>query len=143
METAVSVLPLKSASAAAGPDAAPPASRGTIVMMAVVAGAVITNLYCIQPVLPLIAADLGIGLSSVDLVAGAALLGFATGLALLLPLGDRYDRRKLVLAQIALAHGGGAGTRGLGADGRLVRPGRGQLRAAATGALCRRHVPAP
>jgi predicted MFS family arabinose efflux permease len=39
----------------------------------------------------------------VDLVAAAALLGFSTGLALLLPLGDRFDRRKLVLAQIALA----------------------------------------
>jgi predicted MFS family arabinose efflux permease len=39
----------------------------------------------------------------VDLVAAAALLGFSTGLALLLPLGDRFDRRKLVLAQIACA----------------------------------------
>jgi predicted MFS family arabinose efflux permease len=33
------------------------------------------------------------------------LLGFATGLALLLPLGDRFDRRKLVLGQITLAFG--------------------------------------
>jgi predicted MFS family arabinose efflux permease len=83
---------------------APPAvSHGKIVMMAVIAGAVITNIYCTQPILPLIAAEWGVGLTTVDLVAGAALLGFATGLALLLPLGDRFDRRKLVLAQIALA----------------------------------------
>jgi predicted MFS family arabinose efflux permease len=81
----------------------PPVSHGKIVMMAVIAGAVITNIYCTQPILPLIAAEWGVGLSTVDLVAGAALLGFATGLALLLPLGDRYDRRKLVLTQIALA----------------------------------------
>ena len=79
------------------------ASRGKIVMMAIVAGAVITNIYCTQPILPLIAAGLRVGLTTVDLVAAAALLGFSTGLALLLPLGDRYDRRKLVLAQIALA----------------------------------------
>ncbi|TFW29303.1 MFS transporter [Duganella callida] len=72
-------------------------------MMAVIAGAVITNLYCIQPILPLIAADLGLDLATADLVASVALLGFATGLALLLPLGDRYDRRKLVLVQIVLA----------------------------------------
>jgi predicted MFS family arabinose efflux permease len=72
-------------------------------MMAVIAGAVITNIYCTQPILPLIAADLHVGVTTVDLVAGAALLGFATGLALLLPAGDRFDRRKLVLAQIALA----------------------------------------
>jgi predicted MFS family arabinose efflux permease len=72
-------------------------------MMAVIAGAVITNLYCIQPILPLIASGMQIGLTTVDLVAGVALFGFAAGLGLLLPLGDRYDRRKLVLAQIALA----------------------------------------
>ena len=79
------------------------ASRGKIVMMAIIAGAVITNIYCTQPILPLIAAGLRVDVTAVDLVAGAALLGFSTGLALLLPLGDRFDRRKLVLIQIALA----------------------------------------
>ncbi|MCX7295054.1 MFS transporter [Janthinobacterium sp.] len=92
----VPVLPLEAPAVA-------PAPRGKILIMAVIAGAVITNIYCTQPILPLIQADLGVGLAAVDLVAGTALLGFATGLALLLPLGDRYDRRKLVLGQIALA----------------------------------------
>jgi predicted MFS family arabinose efflux permease len=72
-------------------------------MMAIIAGAVITNIYCTQPILPLIAAGLKVNITAVDFVAGAALLGFSTGLALLLPLGDRFDRRKLVLTQIALA----------------------------------------
>jgi predicted MFS family arabinose efflux permease len=89
------------------PSGSPPlpavASRGKILMMAIIAGAVITNLYCIQPILPLVAVGLRVDLTTVDFVAGAALLGFSTGLALLLPLGDRFDRRKLVLAQIALA----------------------------------------
>jgi predicted MFS family arabinose efflux permease len=85
------------------PPAHPVASRGKIIMMAIIAGAVITNIYCTQPILPLIKAGLGVNLTMVDLVAAAALLGFSTGLALLLPLGDRFDRRKLVLAQIALA----------------------------------------
>ncbi|WP_429269485.1 MFS transporter [Paraburkholderia sp. EB58] len=87
----------------ASPPTHPLASRGKIVMMAVIAGAVITNIYCTQPILPLIKASLGVDLAMVDLVAAAALLGFSTGLALLLPLGDRFDRRKLVLAQIAFA----------------------------------------
>jgi len=101
MENAVSTLPTPPASS---PTPAPAvASRGKIVAMAIVAGAVITNIYCTQPILPLIAAGLRVNLTTVDLVAGAALLGFSTGLALLLPLGDRFDRRKLVLAQIALA----------------------------------------
>ncbi|MCA3846138.1 MAG: MFS transporter, partial [Burkholderia sp.] len=97
-------LPLASGmppAAAAAPHAA--ASRGKIVAMAAIAGAVVTNIYCTQPILPLIAQDLHAAPATADLVAGAALLGFATGLALLLPLGDRYDRRKLVLGQIALA----------------------------------------
>ena len=87
------------------PDAHTVASapRGKILMMAVIAGAVITNIYCTQPILPLIQSGLGVDLAAVNLVAGAALLGFATGLALLLPLGDRVDRRTLVLGQIALA----------------------------------------
>lgn len=85
------------------PTAPALASRGKILMMAGVAGAVITNIYSTQPILPLIASDLRVGLTQVDLVAGAALLGFSTGLALLLPLGDRFDRRKLVLGQIVLA----------------------------------------
>lgn len=80
-----------------------PAPRGKILMMAVIAGAVITNIYCTQPILPLIQSGLGVDLAAVNLVAGAALLGFATGLALLLPLGDRFDRSTLVLGQIALA----------------------------------------
>src|SRR5450830_1873627 len=99
--SAVPVTPL-------APQNAPSASRGKILMMAVIAGAVITNIYCTQPILPLIQSGLGVDLAAVDLVAGAALLGFATGLALLLPLGDRFDRRKLVLAQIAAAFGFGA-----------------------------------
>ncbi|KAF1012447.1 MAG: putative transporter [Pseudomonas fluorescens] len=81
----------------------PGASRGKIMMMAVIAGAVITNIYCTQPILSLIASDMNLDLGTADLVAGSALLGFATGLALLLPMGDRFDRRKLVLGQIALA----------------------------------------
>ncbi|MFJ2993748.1 MFS transporter [Pandoraea sp. NPDC087047] len=93
-----------SATPAPSSQAAPQiASRSKIVMMAIIAGAVVTNIYCTQPILPLIAAGLHVDLGTVDLVAAAALLGFSAGLALLLPLGDRYDRRKLVLAQIALA----------------------------------------
>ena len=79
------------------------ASRAKILMMAIIAGAVITCLYCTQPILPLIAAGFGVGLTTVDMVAGVALLGFSGGLAFLLPLGDRFDRRKLVLGQIVAA----------------------------------------
>jgi len=77
--------------------------RGKIFMMAVIAGAVVTNIYCVQPILPLMTADLHISAANADLVAAATLLGFATGMFFLLPLGDRLNRRLLVLIQIALA----------------------------------------
>jgi predicted MFS family arabinose efflux permease len=98
-EYAVHVQPAKPAS----PPEPEGVSRGKILMMAIIAGAVITNIYCTQPILPLIKAAFEIDLAMVDLVAAAALLGFSTGLALLLPLGDRFDRRKLVLGQITFA----------------------------------------
>src|SRR5450830_1315297 len=95
-ENAMNGLP----STSDNPTAPAVASRGKILMMAIIAGAVITNIYCTQPILPLIASGMNVDVATVDLVAGSALLGFAVGLALLLPLGDRFDRRKLVLGQI-------------------------------------------
>lgn len=79
------------------------APRGKILIMGAIAGAVATNIYCTQPILPLIAESLNVELTMANLVAGAALLGFATGLAFLLPLGDRVDRRQLILWQVVIA----------------------------------------
>ncbi|WP_232071528.1 hypothetical protein [Paraburkholderia pallida] len=50
---------------------APVASRSKIVTMAIIAGAVITNVYRTQPILPLIAAGVHLDLTTVDLVAAA------------------------------------------------------------------------
>ena len=81
----------------------PKAARGPFVAFAVIAGAVIANVYFPQPILPRIAADLGAPISSMGLIPGFTLAGFACGLATLVPLGDSVQRRTLVLAQIALA----------------------------------------
>jgi MFS family permease len=112
-------------------------------MMAIIAGAVITNIYCTQPILPLIKAGFGVDLTTVDLVAAAALLGFATGLALLLPLGDRFDRRKLVLGQIAFACVfaiAAAISPSIDVDRGFLWAGHCQLRATATRTVRGRHV---
>ncbi len=83
--------------------AAFPAHRAKILAMSFVAGAVVTNIYYNQPMLPLIAADLGIPEGSIGLIPGFTLAGFSCGVLTLLPLGDRFDRKRLVLGQIALA----------------------------------------
>ena len=81
----------------------PTGHRAMILAMAFVAGCVVANIYFAQPMLPLIAADLHVPAASIGLIPGFSLAGFALGLALLLPLGDRYDRRIIVLVQIGLA----------------------------------------
>ncbi len=71
--------------------------------MAVVAGGVVANIYFSQPMLPLIVADLHASAGAIGLIPACTLAGFAAGLAILVPLGDRIDRKKIVLAQIGFA----------------------------------------
>jgi len=71
--------------------------------MAFTAGAVVANIYFSQPMLPLIAQSLHAPASAIGLIPACNLAGFACGLALLVPLGDAFDRKRIVLAQIALA----------------------------------------
>ncbi|MGO9741391.1 MAG: hypothetical protein ACLPN5_07745 [Roseiarcus sp.] len=75
-------------------------ARGPFVAMAAIAGAVVANA---QPMLPLIASSLGAPKASIGLIPGFTLVGFAFGLATLLPLGDAIDSKNIVLAQIRLA----------------------------------------
>ena len=53
--------------------------------------------------MPLIAHDLGVPEGTVGLIPGFTLAGFALGLLTLVPLGDRFDRRRLVLIQTGCA----------------------------------------
>ena len=69
--------------------------------MAFTAGSVVANIYFSQPMLPLIAASLHAPPGAIGLIPACNLAGFAAGLATLVPLGDRFDRKRVVLAQIA------------------------------------------
>lgn len=85
-----------------GGDPSPPlsVSFGVTLVMAIACGVVATNMYSNQPILGLMEADF-LGHSIViGLVPTAVQLGFAVGLLLLVPLGDRLERRQLILSQI-------------------------------------------
>ena len=71
--------------------------RGAIAIMAFTAGAAISNVYYNQPMLQLIAHDLGIDSLLTGLVPASTMGGFALGNFLLLPLGDRFNRKTVVL----------------------------------------------
>jgi predicted MFS family arabinose efflux permease len=66
------------------------------VLLAVACGATVANIYYAQPLLHVIADDLGVSPPTAVLIVTATQIGYALGLVLLVPLGDLLDRRRMV-----------------------------------------------
>ena len=79
----------------------PARARLLVPSIALCCGVTVATIYLGQPVLTLIAADLGVTTSAAGLVATLGQAGYALGLLLLVPLGDVLPRRPLLLALIA------------------------------------------
>lgn len=77
-------------------------SSRLILLMAAGAGFSVAALYYNQPMLGLLGADLRADPGSVGLVPTLAQLGYALGILLLSPLGDRFDRRRIILVKAVL-----------------------------------------
>jgi predicted MFS family arabinose efflux permease len=74
--------------------------HATTLVMAVACGVAAASVYCNQPMLGILEAAFPGRGSVAGLVPMATQLGFAVGLVLLVPLGDRIDRRRLILLQM-------------------------------------------
>lgn len=72
-----------------------------VLLMAVAVGLIVGNLYYIHPLLGDVARDLGVGEARIGFAATLSQLGQALGILFFLPLGDRYDRRRLAVAGLA------------------------------------------
>ncbi|MCR6484698.1 MFS transporter [Amycolatopsis sp. OK19-0408] len=93
------------------------------VVLALICAVAVSAVYGIQPVLELAGRDLGLGGGSLGWLVAAGQLGYLAGLLLLVPLGDRVDRRRLITlhllltaagaALVAVAPGGGLAIAGL------------------------------
>jgi predicted MFS family arabinose efflux permease len=83
-------------SAAPPPAPAPGLSRRLILLLAVACGVAVANVYFPQAVSPLIATGLHVSPSSAAVVVTCAQLGYAGGIFLLVPLGDRLAHRRLI-----------------------------------------------
>jgi predicted MFS family arabinose efflux permease len=69
--------------------------------MTIATGVIVANNYYNQPLLALMAKDFGVPESSISNIAMLTQIGYAMGLLLLVPLGDRLRRRQLILWDIA------------------------------------------
>lgn len=90
------------------PPPAPAASRHPalpkplVLLLAAGAGLSVASLYYSQPMLGILGADIGASDRAVGLVPTLTQLGYALGILLLAPLGDRHDRRRIILIKVAL-----------------------------------------
>ena len=75
--------------------------RWTIFILAIGAGFSVASIYYAQPLLPLMGADLHLSIAGMGLVPTLTQTGYALGILFLLPLGDRHDRRALILFKSA------------------------------------------
>jgi len=99
----MSCLSTSPATAAATPSPAPaPALPARLVLMlATAAGLAVASLYYSQPMLGIMAPDLHTSGTAVGAIPTLTQLGYALGILLLAPLGDRFDRRRIILAKSA------------------------------------------
>ncbi|MBZ4374137.1 MFS transporter [Corallococcus sp. AS-1-6] len=80
-------------------------SQGLRLLLATSAGLSVASIYYSQPMLGVMGSTLGASGTAVGLVPMLTQLGYALGILLLTPLGDRFDRRRIILIKAALLSG--------------------------------------
>ncbi|HEO9043447.1 TPA: MFS transporter [Enterobacter kobei] len=84
----------------------PGLSPALILLMSVATGLAVASNYYSQPLLDTIARAFNLSASSAGFIVTAAQLGYAAGLLFLVPLGDMFERRMLIVSMTLLAAGG-------------------------------------
>ena len=71
-------------------------------LLAFVSGAAVANVYYAQPLLDDLGSQLRMSAAALGWVTTATQGGYLVGLVMVVPLGDRFDRRRIILAQLVL-----------------------------------------
>jgi predicted MFS family arabinose efflux permease len=77
------------------------ANRRVVAIMAVATGAIVANIYYAQPLVATLAQAFGASTSAIGVLITVIQLGYAAGLATLVPLGDLIERRRLLIVMLA------------------------------------------
>lgn len=77
-------------------------SKTVIWSMSIISGLVVAKNYYNQPLLGLIAKDFSVSESAAGKISVLTQLGYAFGLLLIVPLGDKFLRKKLILIDLVL-----------------------------------------
>ncbi|OBQ74960.1 MFS transporter [Mesorhizobium erdmanii] len=75
----------------------------TTLVFAIACGLSVANVYFAHPLLDAMAHDFAIAPASVGIVVTVTQIGYALGLFFIVPLGDLFDRRKLIAGQAVLS----------------------------------------
>lgn len=87
-------------------DAPSPLSRWQVLLMAFATGVAVASNYYAQPLLHTIAGQFGVSFARAGTVVTVAQLSYAAGLILLVPLGDLFERRRLIVVMSLLSASG-------------------------------------
>ncbi|MET0384927.1 MAG: MFS transporter [Polyangiales bacterium] len=82
---------------------ADPASRGLVLLLALSAGVTVANIYYNQPLLAAMARSFGATERETGMIPTLTQLGYGLGMLALVPLGDRYERRGLIVRMVVIS----------------------------------------
>lgn len=77
--------------------------RSLLLTMAVIAGLTVANCYYNQPLLEMIRQDMGVSQHEANLITVVTQIGYALGLCFLIPMGDLYSRRRIIVINMSVA----------------------------------------
>ncbi|WP_272521343.1 MFS transporter [Providencia sp. PROV202] len=81
-------------------------TTGLTLLMAIATGLVVASNYYAQPLLDTIALQFNLTTNMAGFIVTAAQLGYAVGLLFLVPLGDLFERKKLIIVMTTLSASG-------------------------------------
>ena len=77
-------------------------SRALVSVVALCCGLIVANIYYAQPIIELLAPDVGLSAHSASFIVSLTQIGYAIGLFFLVPLADLVENKRLMLITLSV-----------------------------------------